>query len=64
MQGGGRDTILRRPTCIQDKLCSIARNRWVPTFQHLDNRLVFVWENQGVWVAATERAGHDAGLDN
>lgn len=45
--------------CMQDKLSSIARNRWAPTFKNLDNRLVFVWENQGVWVAATERAGHD-----
>ena len=27
--------------------------------QRLDNRLVFVWENQGVWVAATERKGDD-----
>ncbi len=25
----------------------------------MDNRLVFVWENQGVWVAATETAGAD-----
>jgi hypothetical protein len=25
----------------------------------MDNRLVFVRENQGVWVAATERAGDD-----
>jgi len=45
--------------CIQDKLCAIARDRWAPTLQYLDNRLVFVCENQGVWVAATERAGDD-----
>jgi hypothetical protein len=25
----------------------------------MDKLLVFVWENQGVWVAATERAGAD-----
>jgi hypothetical protein len=25
----------------------------------MDSRLVFLWENQGVWVAATERAGDD-----
>ena len=27
--------------------------------QVMDDRLVFVWENQGVWVAATESAGVD-----
>jgi len=45
--------------CMQDMLCAIARNQWAPMLQHLDSRLVFVWENQGVWVAATERAGDD-----
>jgi hypothetical protein len=44
---------------MQDMLCAISRNRWAPTLQYLDNRLVFVCENQGVWVAATERAGDD-----
>ena len=63
LRGGGRDTILETPFvnrfCMQDMLCAIAKNQWAPMLQHLDNRLVFVWENQGVWVAATERAGDD-----
>lgn len=45
--------------CMQDKLAAFVENRWAPTLQYLDNRLAFVWENQGVWVAATERAGSD-----
>jgi hypothetical protein len=45
--------------CMQDTLCSIGENQWAPTLQTMDNRLVFVWENQGVWVAATDRAGDD-----
>jgi hypothetical protein len=45
--------------CMQDMLCAVYRNRWAPTLRYLDNRLVFVSENQGVWVAATERAGDD-----
>src|SRR5215470_13514893 len=50
--------------CIQDSLCLIAKkqgtqDRWLPMLQYVDNRLVFVWENQGVWVAATEPAGDD-----
>lgn len=40
-------------------LCAIVENQWAPVLQHMDDRLVFVWENQGVWVAATERAGDD-----
>jgi hypothetical protein len=44
---------------MQDMLCAIAENQGAPTLQYLDNRLVFVWENQGVWVAATKRAGDD-----
>ena len=44
---------------MQDMLCAIAENQGAPMLLHLDNRLVFVWENQGVWVAATERAGDD-----
>ena len=45
--------------CMQDELGTIAENERVPTLQTLDNRLVFVWENQSVWVAATECAGDD-----
>ena len=45
--------------CMQDMLCAIARKQRAPALQHLDGRLVFVWENQGVWVAATECAGDD-----
>jgi hypothetical protein len=45
--------------CMQDMLCAISRNQGAPMLQLLDNRLVFVWENQGVWVAATERTGDD-----
>jgi hypothetical protein len=44
---------------MQDMLCAIAQNQWAPILQHLNNRLAFVCENQGVWVAARERAGHD-----
>jgi hypothetical protein len=45
--------------CMQDALCAIRKNEYAPTLQLMDNLLVFVWENQGVWVAATERAGAD-----
>jgi len=45
--------------CMQDTLCAISKNGYAPTLQYMDNLLVFVWENQGVWVAATERAGAD-----
>ena len=45
--------------CMQDMLCAIAKNQWAPMLQHMDNRLVFAWENQGVWVAATKCAGDD-----
>jgi hypothetical protein len=45
--------------CMQDMLCAIRKNEHAPTPQLMDNLLVFVWENQGVWVAATERAGDD-----
>jgi hypothetical protein len=44
---------------MQDMLCSIKPNQWAPTLRYMDGRLVFVWENQGVWVAATERSGAD-----
>jgi len=44
---------------MQDMLCVIAENQGVPRLQSMDHRLVFVWENQGVWVAATERVGDD-----
>jgi hypothetical protein len=45
--------------CIQDTLCALRKNKYVPTLQLMENLLVFVWENQGVWVAATEQAGGD-----
>ena len=45
--------------CMQDMLGAIAENQWVPMLQSMDDRLVFVWENQSVWVAATECAGDD-----
>src|SRR5271156_6834826 len=37
--------------CMQDTLCAISSNGYAPTLQFMDNLLVFVWENQGVWVA-------------
>jgi len=45
--------------CVQDMLAGIAAKEYAPALRLMDNRLVFVWENQGVWVAATERAGVD-----
>ena len=45
--------------CIQDTLCAIRKKDYVPTLQFMDNLLVFVWENQGVWVAATKRSSDD-----
>src|SRR5512133_4363516 len=45
--------------CMQDTLCSIAKKEYAPTLELMDNLLVFVYENQGVWVAATERVGAD-----
>jgi hypothetical protein len=44
---------------MQDWLCAIVGKEHAPALQVIDGRLVFVWENQGVWVAATERAGDD-----
>ena len=41
--------------CMQDTLCAIVKNKYAPALQLMDNLLVFVWENQGAWVAATER---------
>lgn len=45
--------------CMQDTLCAIAKKEYAPVFQLMDNLLVFVWENQGVWVAGTEPVGTD-----
>ena len=45
--------------CIQDMLCSIRKRGYAPALQLMDNRLIFVCENQSVWVAATERSGLD-----
>lgn len=45
--------------CIQDMLCATRAEEYAPPLQLIDNLLVFVWENQGVWVAATERTGAD-----
>jgi hypothetical protein len=45
--------------CIQDTLAGIAAKEYAPALELMDNRLVFVWENQGVWVAATQPAGVD-----
>lgn len=45
--------------CGQDQLCSIGEKEYRPVLRYLDNLLVFVMENQGVWVAATERTGDD-----
>lgn len=45
--------------CMQDSLCSIQAQKWAAPLQVLDGHLVFVVENQGVWVAATEPAGTD-----
>ncbi len=44
---------------MQDTLCAIRKKEYAPTLQLMDNLLVFVWENQGVWVAATEPTGAD-----
>jgi hypothetical protein len=45
--------------CMQDTLCEMQKNEYAPTLELIDNLLVFVCENQGVWVAATQRAGTD-----
>lgn len=45
--------------CMQDNLCAITKNQWAPVLETMDGRLVFVRENQDVWVAATEHAGDD-----
>jgi hypothetical protein len=51
--------------CIQDELCLISesewsgRDGWLPIMRVVDDRLIFVWENQGVWAAATEPGGDD-----
>jgi hypothetical protein len=45
--------------CMQDTLCSIRTNDTAPTLEVMDQLLIFVFENQGVWVAATEQSGID-----
>jgi len=45
--------------CVQDQLCSLTPNKWAPVFQYMDGLLIFVWENQGCWVAATKPQGED-----
>jgi hypothetical protein len=45
--------------CMQDQLCAIRPAGYAMPLQMMDGLLVFVWENQGVWVAATERRGAD-----
>jgi hypothetical protein len=45
--------------CIQDTLGAIRKKEHAPALQLIDNLLVFVWENQGVWVAATKQTGAD-----
>lgn len=45
--------------CMQDKLCRLRSKGYALGFEVMDDRLIFVWENQGVWVAATERSGED-----
>jgi hypothetical protein len=45
--------------CMQDTLCAIRKNSYAPELQFMGDFLVFVWENQGVWVAATEPSGDD-----
>jgi hypothetical protein len=44
---------------VQDVLAGMAAEQYAPALRLIDNRLVFVWENQGVWVAATEAASVD-----
>jgi hypothetical protein len=45
--------------CVQDALAGIVDCAHAPGLELMDGRLVFVWENQGVWVAAAEPAGDD-----
>jgi hypothetical protein len=45
--------------CMQDTLCSIRSQGRARPLETMDDRLNFVYENQGVWIASTERAGAD-----
>jgi hypothetical protein len=45
--------------CRQDTFCAIHAKAYAPALKLMDNRLSFVCENQGVWVAATEPFGAD-----
>ena len=45
--------------CNQDDLGAITETEFSPKLQYMDDRLAFVWENQGVWVAATDPTGVD-----
>jgi hypothetical protein len=45
--------------CMQDQLCGIRKKDYALALEVMDNLLIFVWENQGVWVAATEQVGAD-----
>lgn len=45
--------------CVQDTLAGLVAKEYAPVFRVIDDRLAFVWENQGVWVAATEPTGED-----
>jgi hypothetical protein len=44
---------------MQDTLAGVVAKDYAPALQLMDGLLLFVWENQGVWVAATEPAGVD-----
>lgn len=45
--------------CAQDTLCAIRATSYAAPLELMDNRLIFICENQGVWVAATEPTGAD-----
>jgi hypothetical protein len=45
--------------CAQDTLARCVAKEYAPGLKLMDGLLVFVWENQGVWVAATEPTGDD-----
>jgi hypothetical protein len=60
----GRSYLSRSPLAnrfsAQDQLCTPRAVEDVQPLQFLGDRLVFVWENQCAWIAATERDGADA----
>jgi hypothetical protein len=57
--GHNPETLFPNRFCMQDQIGAIIPSGHAPQLQLRDDLLVFVWENQSVWVAATKPTGID-----